>query len=285
MAEIYAALVPPLSTAIVPLPERAEAVNMPHMAKDQPNPLYDRIKARLDEIGMSEREASIRIAENADLIRNIKRGRSESLRGPRLLQLAALLGVSPEWLTTGIHEHISSEDVAAGLPGRPPMSENGKSAIAAYKGDVPGAVPEIDARAGAGEGSLGEEVVTLKRGEAYVGHKVTAEWVFPSTFLRHELRTQPGGIMVLEVVGDSMSPTLESGDRVIIDTTHSRPVPDGVYVIDEGDGPMVKRLQLVRRSDPAEIRILSDNKNHEAYSLRLDDIRIIGRVSGRVTKM
>lgn len=91
--------------------------------------------------------------------------------------------------------------------------------------------------------------------------------------------------MVLEVVGDSMSPTLETGDRVIIDTNHSRVTPDGIYVIDEGDGPMVKRLQLVRRSDPPEVRILSDNRNHEAYTLRLEDIRIIGRVSGRVTKM
>lgn len=96
---------------------------------------------------------------------------------------------------------------------------------------------------------------------------------------------QPGEIMVLEVVGDSMSPTLDSGDRVLVDTTYSKPTPDGIYVIEEGDGPMVKRLQLVRRSDPPEIRIISDNKHHEPYTLRLDDIRIIGRVSGRVTRM
>lgn len=118
-----------------------------------------------------------------------------------------------------------------------------------------------------------------------MGHKVVSEWLFPSAFLRHELRMQPGEIMVLEVVGDSMSPTLESGDRVLVDTTYAKPTPDGVYVIEEGDGPMVKRLQLVRRSDPAEIRIISDNKHHEPYTLRLDQIRIIGRVSGRVTKM
>jgi len=255
---------------------------MPHMRND----LYSRIKKRLDELGMSEREASLAVAGNGDLIRNIKRQRSDTLRGPRLLKLAEVLGVSPQWILTGGRDHIPSEDIAASLSPPDHRENNGHSALENYKGETPGAAPEIDARAGAGDGSVGEsEVVSLRRGEAFIGHKVTAEWVFPSTFLRHELHVHPNGIMVLEVVGDSMSPTLESGDRVIIDTRHARPTPDGVYVIDEGDGPMVKRLQLIRRSEPAEIRVISDNPHHEAYTLRLDDVRIIGRVSGRVTRM
>lgn len=282
METYNAVLVPHLSTAFVPLAKKPCTARMPHMSDD----LYTRIKKRLDELGLSEREASLAVAGNADLIRNIKRGRSETLRGPRLLKLADMLNVSAGWLLTGEDGHISSEEVAAGMHPQINRENNGHSSLENYRGDRPGAVPEIDARAGAGDGTVGEnEVVTLRRGEAYIGHKVTAEWVFPSSFLRHELRVQPGGIMVLEVVGDSMSPTLESGDRVIIDTGHSRPTPDGIYVIDEGDGPMVKRLQVVRRSDPPEVRIISDNKNHEVYTLRLDDLRIIGRVSGRVTKM
>lgn len=255
---------------------------MPHMGSD----LYPRIKQRLDELGMSEREASLSVAGNPDLIRNIKRGRSDSLRGHRLLKLASLLGVSASWLMTGETGHISSEEVAAGLSGDETSDNTGTSALEAYRGRLPGAVPEVDARAGAGDGMVGdEEVVTLQRGDSFVGHKVLAEWIFPPAFLRHELRVQPGGIMILEVIGDSMSPTLQSGDRVIIDTAHSRPVPDGIYVIDEGDGPMVKRLQQIRRSEPAEIRVISDNQHHEPYTLRLEDIRIVGRVSGRVTKM
>ena len=184
------------------------------------------------------------------------------------------------------NEHVSSEDVAATLPGNDHHKTLSKSSLENYTGQLPGSVPEIDAKAGAGTGNVGEhEVVTLRRGETFVGHKVISEWVFPSNFLRHELHIEAGGIMVLEVVGDSMSPTLESGDRIIIDTSYSKPTPDGIYVIEEGDGPMVKRLQLVRRTEPPEVRIIADNKHHEPYTLRLDDIRIIGRVSGRVTKM
>lgn len=256
---------------------------MPHMSND----LYQRIKQRLDEIGMSENDASLAVTKtNRDLLRNLKRGRSAELKGDQLLKMASLLSVSAHWLQTGDHDHIPSEEVAAGLSDNSPRDDFGASSLEKYLGKVPGAVPEIDAKAGAGSGNVGEhEVVTLRRGEAFVGHKVVSEWVFPSTFLRHELRMQPGEIMVLEVVGDSMSPSLESGDRVLVDTTYAKPTPDGIYVIEEGDGPMVKRLQIVRRSDPPEVRIISDNKHHEPYTLRLEDIRIIGRVSGRVTRM
>ncbi len=245
-----------------------------------------RIEQRLDELGLSPRAASIKAGGSPDLIRGILRGNNRSLRGDHLVNVARVLGVSVNWLQTGEPEHISSEEVAAGMGPQSEREHFGASSLEKYLGKVPGAVPEIDAKAGAGNGNVGEhEVVTIRRGEAFVGHKVVSEWVFPSTFLRHELRMQPGEIMVLEIVGDSMSPTLESGDRVLVDTTYAKPTPDGIYVVEEGDGPMVKRLQLVRRSDPAEVRIISDNKHHEPYTLRLDDIRIIGRVSGRVTKM
>lgn len=247
--------------------------------------LAQRIRERLDQIGMTARAASIEVTGKPEFLRPILNEGAQP-RANNLARLAEVLGVSVNWLLNGEHEHISSEDVAAALDRGSARDHTSTSSLENYKGDLPGAVPEVDARAGAGVGQVGDhEVVTLQRGESYVGHKVISEWVFPDPFLRHELRAQPRGIMVIEVIGDSMSPTLETGDRVIVDTSHARPSPDGIYVIDEGDGPMVKRIQVIRRSDPLEIRVISDNKNHETYTLRLDDVRIIGRVSGRVSRM
>lgn len=261
-----------------------DAASIPRM--DEQDGLKARIEQRLMELDLSPRAASLKAGGSPDLIRGILRGNNKTLRGDNLIRVAQVLGVSVEWLQTGQHEHIPSEVVAAGLGGRERSANGGKSSLEAFKGELPGSVPEIDARAGAGPGAVGEhEILTLRQGETYVGHKVVSEWVFPDAYLRHELRARPGAIIVLEVIGDSMSPTVESGDRVFVDTSYQRPTPDGVYVIDEGDGPLVKRVQLVRRSDPPEIRIISDNKNHETYTLRLDDVRIIGRVSGRVTTM
>lgn len=248
--------------------------------------ITDRIKLRLEALGYTQASVARDAGLKPDYVRDLLRGKKEEVSVEGAVKLANALHCSVNWLLTGEHEHMTSEEVADGLPSRSKRENNGSTPLQPYKGDIEGSSPEIDARAGAGQGAIGDaEVVALERGGAIIGSRVVSEWVFPAAYVRHQLGAQPSGIWVLEVVGDSMSPTLESGDRVIIDTLHARPTPDGVYVIDEGEGPMVKRLQLVRQSDPPQVRIISDNKNHEAYTLRLEDIRIVGRVSGRVTKM
>lgn len=213
------------------------AASIPRM--NEHDGLKARIEKRLRELDLSPRAASLKAGGSPDLIRGILRGNNKTLRGDNLVSVARVLGVSVEWLQYGLQEHIPSEEVAAIMMSSKDKRENGsKSALEAFKGELPGSVPEIDARAGAGPGVVGEqEVITLRRGESYVGHKVVSEWVFPDVYLRHELRARPGAIIVLEVIGDSMSPTVESGDRVFVDTSYQRPTPDGVYVIDEGDAP------------------------------------------------
>lgn len=248
--------------------------------------LLQRIDKRLQELGLSDEAASKKAGLHRDTIRDLRRNRRSGLTVKSMTALAQALEVSASWLMTGETDHLSSEDVAAGLSGETHRENNGASAAAPFKGEVPGSIPEIDARAGAGVGSVGEhEIVKVREGESIVGHKVISEWLFPSPYLRHELRANPGKTVVLEVIGDSMSPTLESGDRVLVDTSYQRPNPDGIYVIDDGDGPMVKRVQLVRPSNPEQIRIISDNKNQEPYSRLLSEIRIVGRVAGRLTSM
>jgi phage repressor protein C with HTH and peptisase S24 domain len=279
----YAGILPRMSTGKLPLTTHGAArVKFRTMEKQ----LKERIERRLKELNLSARAASLQAGGSPDLIRGLLRDKQSSFSGKNLLKIAEVLGVSVNWLLTGDREHIPSEEIARNMTEKLSRENNGHSSLESYRGRVQGAVPEIDAKAGAGDGNVGEEeVVSLRRGEAYIGHKVTAEWVFPRDFVHHELRTRPSQIIVLEVVGDSMSPSLEGGDRVIIDTSYTRPTPDGIYVIDEGYGPMVKRLQLVRLSNPPEVRIISDNKNHYEYTLKLEDVRIIGRVSGRVTRM
>jgi SOS-response transcriptional repressor LexA len=65
------------------------------------NPIYDRIKQRLTILGLSERAASIKSVGNAELLRNIRRGKSLSPHSGSLSKLARVLGVSETWLLTG----------------------------------------------------------------------------------------------------------------------------------------------------------------------------------------
>ena len=62
------------------------------------SPIYQRVKQRLDEIGMSERQASLRSVGNTQFVRNLRKGLSTSPRTENLIKLARTLDVSETWL-------------------------------------------------------------------------------------------------------------------------------------------------------------------------------------------
>ena len=104
-------------------------------------------------------------------------------------------------------------------------------------------------------------------------------WHFPAAFVRNELRRAEDRIKIIETFGDSMAPTIQSGDRVIVDTDHRIPSPDGIYAVRDRYGSIiVKRLQLLRRGENPTIRIISDNKAHDPEDVDADEIHIVGRV-------
>lgn len=104
-------------------------------------------------------------------------------------------------------------------------------------------------------------------------------WVFPASFVRDQLHTSAAKLLVLDVTGDSMAPTVMSGDRVVVDTAHKSPSPDGLYAIrDTFDDIVVKRLQLLRSTKIARVKIISDNPIHAAEEALLDELKIVGKV-------
>ncbi len=165
-------------------------------------------------------------------------------------------------------------------------TDNVYSTAAPYKPRLPGARPEIDVRLGAGQGTIGDGYAVDVNGVAVSGHRVVGEWVFPEHFFRHELRAATNSTIIQEVIGDSMSGTLNSGDRAIIDTSQNRYTQDGIYSFDDGDGePRVKRLQKVLFSQPEMVHIISDNPTHPPQTVELSKVRIIGRIVGKVSRL
>lgn len=140
-------------------------------------------------------------------------------------------------------------------------------------------IPEVDVRGGMGGGGLmALEVNHVDEwGNSIAADNVRATWELPNDYLRHELRVAPSKAYLIEVRGDSMSPTLETGDRVMIDTADTVPAPGGVFALFDGLGVVVKRLEHVPMSDPPIIKIISDNPHHGVYERTLEEIRIIGR--------
>lgn len=140
-------------------------------------------------------------------------------------------------------------------------------------------VIEIDVRGGMGGGGEGGvEYTPDGNGGLQAGDAVAGSWDFPPEYLRHELRVTPDQTRIIEVQGDSMEPTLRSGDRVMVDLRDNRPTPPGLFCVWDGFGVVVKRIEHIPNTDPPRLRISSDNTNHREYERTAEEVRIIGRI-------
>lgn len=143
----------------------------------------------------------------------------------------------------------------------------------------PDAIKELAATAGLGTGQ------TITTRFAREGTEVTAVdavkddyWRIPHDFVHHTLGASPAGLLVMEGKGDSMSPTVNSGDKAIVDILHKKPSPDGLYAIrDFLDEIVIKRLEVIG-GEELRIRIISDNPRHAPQEFALDQIVVVGKV-------
>nr|WP_281351546.1 S24 family peptidase [Microvirga arsenatis] len=114
---------------------------------------------------------------------------------------------------------------------------------------------------------------------------VRAVWRLPVDYLHTELRAREAEVDFIPVDGDSMIPTLLPGDRVMINRAQTAPSPDGLFAIFDGIGIAVKRLEVVKGSNPVKIRIKSDNPAHGTDEILAEDLQVIGRVVCKVTRL
>jgi transcriptional regulator with XRE-family HTH domain len=193
------------------------------------------------------------------------------MRLDHLKPFAKPLNFSPEQILLwgklpGTGDHIESSDIL----GDTPMRDDSV-------GPPKGQVPELDMRAGLGGGGVMSREVR-KHGR-HADPMKSEGWLFPPSFVREQLHTAPARLLVLDTNGDSMAPTILSGERVIVDTGHKTPTPDGLYAIRDTFGSIVvKRLQVVRNSKPTRVKIISDNPNHNNEETPLGDLQIVGKV-------
>ncbi len=83
---------------------------------------------------------------------------------------------------------------------------------------------------------------------------------------------------IIVVRGDSMEPTINDGDSILINTAENDPQDGHIYVIRGGDTLWVKRAQ---RQFDGGLLLLSDNKTYPPMRLDLEtlqDVQVIGKV-------
>ncbi|MEK9748277.1 MAG: S24 family peptidase [Pseudomonadales bacterium] len=141
------------------------------------------------------------------------------------------------------------------------------------------AIPEVDIRAGLGGGGVAQMVnATDENGYTTEVEDLRDVWGFPNGYALQELRVDGKNARLIEVQGDSMEPTLTTGDKVMVDCSQKSPTPPGLFALWDGLGVVVKRLEHILNSDPIKIRIISDNERHSNVEELLDEVNIIGRI-------
>ena len=147
--------------------------------------------------------------------------------------------------------------------GGPPEKETGPGGLVSIK--------RHPVSVSAGPGAL----VTEEMGKPY--------FAFDQRWLKALTASQPSKLSIVRVEGDSMAPTLNAGDDILVDIGDAAErLRDGIYVLRIDDAVVVKRLAL--NPTGRRVTVQSDNPAYPDWpDCSLDQINCIGRViwSGR----
>jgi phage repressor protein C with HTH and peptisase S24 domain len=114
-------------------------------------------------------------------------------------------------------------------------------------------------------------------GNRVVTQEHTAEYYyFRKSWVTEHLKTTAATLRLLYIRGDSMDPTLQHDDIVLVDMSRKTPTPPGIFIVFDGLGLSAKRLEYVDRQKT--IRLISDNPQYTTYERSVEETVIIGRV-------
>jgi phage repressor protein C with HTH and peptisase S24 domain len=192
-------------------------------------------------------------------------------RGEDFAGLSRMLGRNPAYI---------QQFVRRGVPKR--LKEEERRKLARYfsvSETLLGGPPETE-EAPRGLISVKRHPVTVSAGPGAVvsGEVGKPYFAFDERWLRALTASQPGKLSIVRVDGDSMAPTLNAGDEILVDLGDSMErLRDGIYVLRIDDAVVVKRVAL----NPVgrRVTVQSDNPAYPDWpDCSLDQIKPIGRV-------
>lgn len=218
------------------------------------NALQRAIRDYLARTGESERALSEKAGLNHKAVNQILNGKTETNRGSTLTKLAAAMGLD---LADLLRDDFS--------PGAHMRHAQPSGALT---------IREYDVGASAGYGA--EPPVLNGDNET----PVLAEWSMPEDLVQAHT-TPDRRLAIIRVEGDSMEPEYHPGERVLVDLSRRKPSPPGIFIIWDGMGLVLKRVELVPGLIPRRIRLSSINPGYTPYEVELDEHTIVARVIGK----
>lgn len=185
-----------------------------------------------------------------DRIKSLVNGRAKGLSLDEMKVLVIEHNISAEWLITSEGSIFKGEKIT-------PKNESFDSEFAR--------IPVRDVIVSAGHG-LNNDAEDVLYDFAY-----RKDWLKSRGLFEKDLE-------IIVVRGDSMEPTINDGDSILINTAENDPQDGHIYVIRGGDTLWVKRAQ---RQFDGGLLLLSDNKTYPPMRLDLEtlqDVQVIGKV-------
>lgn len=178
--------------------------------------------------------------------------------------------ISPSWLLTG--EGQMKKPVESIKPGEPEahqavgVDENGQTVIPRWKNpdhEMFDYIPMTEAKLSAGGGAF------------VVSEEIEGYYAFRKSWL-NAVTTGAKNLVLMRVTGDSMYPTIQAKDTVLIDIGRKH-IKDGeIYALRVDDTVMIKRLSI---RIGGKVMIISDNrKEFDPYEAAISDVHVLGQV-------
>jgi len=92
-------------------------------------------------------------------------------------------------------------------------------------------------------------------------------------------RSKLKNIEAINVLGDSMEPTIKNGSIIFIDRSQTSPIKDKneIYVIQTPGGTLVKKLDITASG---KLKLISENRSYDTEIIDFYEVDILGKVLG-----
>ena len=144
----------------------------------------------------------------------------------------------------------------------------------------------IAARPNAERSWAGRQNITLVPDRALAGYATALDTPqYIADFPRFSLPNMEGNLLAFEISGNSMEPTIASGDTVVCEPLErGEPIRDNQIYVVVTDVVVAKRVQQVKEAGVLRgFDLISDNIFFKPYSVSTEEVRQILRVKCRLT--
>lgn len=206
------------------------------------SPLVTRLRSQMIRKGLNPKTLAERANVGRSFVYDILSGRSCNPTSGKIASIADELGVSMQYLLNGVHSTSSN-------------IQRGWADIAK--------ISKLQV-----ENTADKNIVV-----SIEDHNPTH--YFTETWIRETIESAPENIRSLRISCDSMQPSLQADDYILIDTSKKNISPPGIFVIFDGVSLKARRLEML---SPGKILVRADNNSYSQYETTPQEINIIGKM-------